>query len=255
MPKKPTVFNEDFTGIVIPDTHIPYHDYRAFNLVCDVIQSIQPTYLIILGDFADCYSVSSHSKDPRRINSLHEEISYVRENLQYLEACAGKAKKVFIKGNHENRLERYLQDKAPELYDLVQQSDVFGLHAHQWEVVEYRESIKIGNIWFTHDIGLAGIHSTYQSLRMCQHNLIIGHNHRMNYHVQSNTTGTPHVGASFGWLGDVTQIDYMHKLVAMASWTLGFGWIRHDAATNLTIPTPIPILDYHCWVEGQKFSG
>ena len=245
---------KDFTAIVIPDVHIPYHDVKAFELVCTVIEDRQPHYVVVMGDFADFYSVSSHSKDPRRIQQLDEEIEFVRENLRFLESCAPNAHKIFIHGNHENRLERYLEQKAPELYTIFKKSDIMGLREHGWKEVPYKDSIKIGTIHFTHDVGKAGIHSTWQSLKACQHNIIIGHNHRMNYHVSSNTTGTQHVGASFGWLGDVDQIDYMHKMVAKSNWVLGFGWLRHSREDQLTIPTPVPIINYTCWVEGTRYK-
>ena len=62
-------------------------------------RGFKPQTIVSIGDFADCYAVSSHSKDPRRIADLEDEIGNVREGLDELDALNAK-EKIFIEGNH-----------------------------------------------------------------------------------------------------------------------------------------------------------
>lgn len=241
--------------LFIPDTHAPYHDLRAWKLVMKVARYYAPVTTIILGDFIDNYRISSYSKDPRRLGSLSDELQIAARMLRGLEAVSPKGSRIYVEGNHEYRLHRYLCDKAPEIYELVVAADSLGLRQHHWNVVPYKSDIDLGKIFITHDVGQAGIHSTRQAMHSYQDNVIIGHNHRMDYHVQANAKGVPHIGASFGWLGDVTQVDYMHQMKARSNWALGFGWARIHPVTKCVYVVPVPLVNYTCCVEGKYFHG
>ena len=65
----------------VPDTHVPYHDQSAFKIALKAIDRFQPDILVILGDFADFYSVSAHDKSPNRVAFLQDEIKEVRQCL------------------------------------------------------------------------------------------------------------------------------------------------------------------------------
>jgi hypothetical protein len=77
-----------------------------------------------------------------------------------------------------------------------------------------------------------------------------GNTHRISYMVEGNAKGESHVGASFGWLGDVTKTDYMHKVKANRDWALGFGigYLRPDGIVHIV---PVPIIKYSCIIEGE----
>ena len=65
----------------VPDTHVPYHDDKAFKLTLKAIRKFAPDILVVLGDFADFYSVSSHDKSPDRRILLNDELKAVRKAL------------------------------------------------------------------------------------------------------------------------------------------------------------------------------
>jgi len=73
------------------------------------------------------------------------------------------------------------------------------------------------------------------------------------YVVEGTALGNePKVAASFGWLGDVERIDYMHRAKARAGWALGFGFGTYQPKTGFMYLTPVPILpDYSCCIHGQ----
>lgn len=183
------------------------------------MEAWKPDVLISMGDIADCLSISTFGKDPTREKTFDAEVDDVREGLRELEGLAGRL--IFIEGNHEDRLRRYLQEKAPELFAFINTQKLFELQ--HWEFVPYKSSIQIGKLWCTHDVGSVGRYAVFRAADTFQHPVVVSHTHRMCYIVEGNATGEHAPAASFGWMGDVEQLDYMHKVKAKRDWTLGFG--------------------------------
>ncbi len=239
--------------LFIPDTHVPYHDKDAFNLMLKAGKAFKPNHVIILGDFADFYGVSSHSKDPNRALKLKEEIEATKEALNQVIALGAK-NNVFVSGNHEDRLERYLRDKAPELFNFISIPKILELKEKGFKYTPYKQAYKIGKLNVTHDTGVAGRYAHYKALDTFQHNIIIGHTHRIGYCIEGDAQGQRHLGAQLGWLGDVNEIDYMHQVKARKEWSLGFGTGHMDTKTGVVYVTPIPIINGTCLIEGELIT-
>jgi predicted phosphodiesterase len=236
--------------LLIPDVHVPYHDHDAFALMMKAAKAFKPDHAIILGDFIDCYAVSSHSKHPDRSLKLKEEVEGTKAALDLIKSLGAK-NNVFIAGNHEDRLERYLKDKAPELFNFINIQNILELKEKGFKYVPYKQSYRIGKLNLTHDTGNAGRFAHYKSLDTFQHNVIIGHTHRLGYAVEGNAQGERHLTAMLGWLGDVEQVDYMHRVKAVKDWTLGFGIGYMDTKTDIVYVVPIPIIKNTCLIEGK----
>lgn len=239
--------------LFIPDTHAPYHDKKALALITEqILPEVEFDGIVIKGDFYDCYAISDYRKDPRRERSLRRELMLARDARKPFDDYPFK-RRVFVKGNHEWRLERYLETYAPALYEEVMERDLLGLA--DWEVVEYMQDMQLGKLNVTHDIGYAGLTSTRKTLIDYQDNVVIGHNHMMQYFVEGNAKGITHVGASFGWLGDLKKVDYKHQMKARKEWVLGFGIGTLKKSNGYMYLKPCPILhDYTCEVDGRIFQ-
>lgn len=237
--------------LFVSDTHSPYEDKRAFDLMLKAGKAFKPDIVVIQGDFADFYSVSSHSKNPNRQRNLEFEVNAVRARLRQLEAL-GASKNIYVSGNHEDRLERYLMDKAPELFNVVTIPEVLGLK--DWTYVPYKSDIAIGKLYITHDTGSAGRNAVFNNLNAYQSNVTCGHTHRLAYVVEGNAKGKAHVSATFGWLGDTKKVDYMHRVKAARDWALGFG-IGYLLETGVVHITPIPIVNYGVMLEGKYYKS
>lgn len=240
--------------LVVPDTHAPYHDEDAWQLMLDVARDLKPETIVCIGDLADFYSVSAHSKDPARRASLKDEVAVVRQKRAELDAL-GASRKVFCEGNHEYRLARYLQDKAPELFDVIDVPNVLELTANGWEFIPYRNHKRRGAVHYTHDVGSAGRYAAFRALDTYQHSNITGHTHRLVYIVEGNAVGESKLSASFGWLGDVEQIDYMHRAKAKKDWSLAFGAGYEDQQTGHAFLIPVPIVEYRCVWNGKLYKA
>lgn len=236
--------------LFVPDVHVPYEDKKAFALMLKAAKRFKPDHLVILGDFIDCYSVSSHSKDPTRSLKLKAEVDEAKAALAKL-AALGAKNNVFIAGNHSDRLTRYLQDKAPELYNFISIPKILQLKEMGFRYVPYKEHYKLGKLSMTHDVGVAGRYAHYKALDTFQSSIITGHTHRIGYAVEGDSRGNRHLTAMFGWLGDVEEIDYMHKVKAKKDWSLGFGIGYLHESTGIVYVIPVPIVNYTCVIEGN----
>ena len=242
--------------LILPDTHVPYHDKRAWDLALKVGQAIKAKHVIHLGDLADCYAISAHSKNPARTSErrMKFEVEAVQAAVREMNSV-GAANRIFTEGNHEDRLPRYLADKAPDLYDLesLQPRALFGFAG--WTYKKYREDHRLGKLYIVHDIGYAGRYAAQRVLDTYQHNVVSGHTHRLSYIVEGNAAGESHVSATFGWLGDARAADYMHRVKAMRDWQLGFGVGWLDTKTTHVYLQPVPIVKYKCVVGGKEYSS
>ncbi len=214
---------------------------RACNL-------FRPDMLVILGDFIDCYSVSDHSKDPNRARLLDREVAATNVLLDQLDALRIK-ERIYVSGNHEDRLERYLMNKAPELFNMVRVEELLRLKSRGWKYVPYKQDVQIGKLYITHDTDAAGSNAHQKSMDAYQTNVVIGHTHRIGYAIEGNAQGKPHVGAMFGWLGDFNSVDYMKRIKARRYWShgAGIGYMEPNGTVHLR---PIPFINNSCVIEG-----
>lgn len=233
--------------LFVPDCHVPYHDKKAFSLMLKAGRLLEPDYVIVLGDFADFYSVSSHSKNPDRLQSLEQEVNGVRKCLRSLEDL-GARNNVFVAGNHEDRLERYLADRAPELFDSITIPGVLGL-SQKWKFVKYKTEYRLGKINVTHDVGSSGSTAHRRAMDVYHSSVVIGHTHIIEYTVRGRAIGSPILGTSFGWLGDFDAVDYMHKAKAKSTWAHGFG--VGFMSGGVVHAQPVPIVNGTCCVLGK----
>lgn len=234
--------------LILPDAHCPYHDRMILEdlIIGEVLPRYKPYGVIILGDWFDNYSISRFVKNPTRLRGLQKELEIGFKLLKPFEDCGAKDL-VFIEGNHENRLPKFLAERAPEVYEIV--LDWWAKRFKEWKYVQYMEDTTIGKLFITHDVGRCGEHSTKQSLHDYQDNVVIGHNHLLDYIVRANAHGKAHVGASFGWLGDTDKIDYRHRMKCRKDWVHGMGTmvLRDDGIVHVT---PHPVVKKSVEIDG-----
>lgn len=239
--------------LLIPDVHHPYADKNAWDLMLKAAKEFKPQHAIILGDFADFYGISSYDKKPERSLKLKEEMDAAKLALDQVKALGAK-NNVFIAGNHEDRLERYLMSSAPELFDFISIPKILELKEKGFKYVPYKQAYKIGKLNITHDAGNAGRYAHYKALDVFQHNIVIGHTHRIGFAVEGDASGNRHITAQLGWLGNVEEIDYMHQVKARKDWSLGFGIAYLDPKTGTVYVVPVPIVKNTCLIEGKLIT-
>lgn len=240
--------------LVCPDVHAPYHSEEAFDCFLRVAKGWKPDGCVVVGDFADFCEVSSHPKDPKRRIPFSLEVAGVNKALDRLDAALGRnCWGVYLQGNHETRLERFVADKAPVLHGVVKSWDeLLKLQERGWEVIPYKESLEIGALRITHDIGRAGVNSARASLLDAGANIIFGHTHRLIVHYQGQLYGNPHVGLTCGWLGDPMAIDYRHRDAVRRDSIHGFS-VVHMLDNGTFWAQAVPIIEGRAVVDGVLY--
>lgn len=238
--------------LIIEDNHHPFHDIRAWNLMLKVAKAFKPDILVHTGDHMDCYAISDHDKraDPR---GFEWEVDESLGGLDQLEAL-GATDYYFVAGNHEFRIERYMM-KHPELGGLLSTPKLLDLKRRGWRYTPYREHVKIGKVYFTHDVESHSRLHKFKALGVYQTSVVTGHDHRLVYVVEGNALGEVKLSCGFGWLGDATQADYRNMHLTRTQWSLGFGAGYIDTKTGYNYLIPVPIIDYSCMLEGKVYRG
>jgi len=114
---KPSLFDDDNyeRNLFMGCAHIPYHDKELHKVFIKFLKFFKPHKLWIMGDYLDWYHISKYIKNPRKSGKLQEDLDLAGEMLDELVSYADEV--LFMDGNHEDRLQRYLH-QYPELYGL-----------------------------------------------------------------------------------------------------------------------------------------
>lgn len=132
------------------DIHIPYHDPLAVGVTLKFLRAFRPDKLIVMGDVFDFYQFSAFDRNPARVRSLQNDLDEARVFLNQLESAVGPScERVYIEGNHEDRLRRYLWKRAPELASFaeLELAKLLKLEERDWQFFPYHDPVnRVGEI-------------------------------------------------------------------------------------------------------------
>lgn len=245
-------------ALIIPDTHRPFHDKRAYNLMLKVAKDLKPSEIVILGDYCDAYSLSSHSKDPRVFTMITDEVEDTLAGLDELDREFPSAQKVFIQGNHEWRLERYLCNQAPALFGVTDTRFLLKLNQRpKWTFIPYGPNqihrVLGSKLLARHEpIG----RTSEMTARKAMASMVFGHIHRIQMNYSVGIEGKQHVAYCPGWLGDKRKDLIFGYVKTHHDWQLGFSLVFVDDKTKFFYHCIIPILsNYTCVFQGKQYKG
>jgi predicted phosphodiesterase len=143
--------------LILSDLHFPFQDNDAIVGALKYGKEKGVDSIYINGDMLDFYQLSFHEKDPRK-TSIKTELEMGREFFAMLRRDFPECAIYYIQGNHENRMERYLRVKAPELLDVEEfRLDVL-LRMAEYGVVEvpYTSKCYFGKLLVEHGDKMRG---------------------------------------------------------------------------------------------------
>jgi len=116
--------------------------------------------LIINGDFCDFFRLSKFRKDVNVVQ-FREEIDMVLETLKVIRDIFKDGSIYFKEGNHEERLESYLQVRAPELLGIAKFTlrEILNLDDLGIEYIGEKRPLKIDHLYIIH--GHEFVYSSY----------------------------------------------------------------------------------------------
>jgi hypothetical protein len=238
--------------LIVPDCHhrTPTEgvDRTAWHVLLAAGRRFKPHRIIVLGDFLDMFSTSQHRKDPNRNALLEIELATGNKALDELDALGAKHRH-FLEGNHEENLRRYLMDRAPALFNVVDIPSLLRLDDRGWTWTPYRTHLKIGKAYYVHDTGSAGPLAHIRSRDAFSACVVQGHTHHAGVSYAGTARGTAHVGIASGWLGKFADADYTHDIQRRRSWVHAFtlGYKQPNGVTHFQL---VPIINGRALVEG-----
>lgn len=247
-------------ALIIPDCHRPYHHKKAYNLMLKVALDLNPDEIVILGDYADFYAVNGHGKHPGMQDLLLTEIEGndgINAGLDELDKLFPDAKKVYIEGNHEYRLERYITKNAPMLFGVTQWDYLFELNRRpNWTAIHYGPSqmyrILNSHLYARHEP--LSMSSAKASAKNSLCNLVYGHIHRIEEAHIVAMTGENYCNFSVGWLGDQRKTE-VFGYARNPQWALGFGVVYVNPHSKCFYRHKIHILEnMTCVFNGKLYK-
>jgi len=245
------------TSLIIPDVHIPFHDRRAYELTLVVAATISVDEVVLLGDYADFYGVSSYAKDPGIGIRLDQEVREVNKHLDELQDLLPNADIVYIEGNHESRLTRYIQGKCPELYGVADVPKLLNLKERGIKWIPYGpgQMYKVAgsHLIARHEPMGGGEYPAGSTVKKAGASVIFGHTHRIQEFQTVTIDGCNYRGINAGCLVDVSS-PVMQYVQSHHQWALGFN-IVHSLSDRTFFANSVHIIDYKCVVNGELFCG
>lgn len=199
----------------------------------EIASTVQINEIVLLGDYADFYPVSRHDKNPKVNHHLVEEIESVNEGLDQLDKLWPDAKKVYLEGNHEIRLENYISQKAPALFGVTELKFLFLLHQRpNWIFQNFGRMQAypiLGSQLFARHRPLAT--NPKSGLLRAMVSYVYGDIHKIEEAHAVGLDYQSYVGFCPGWLGDQSKLpfDYMQT---PPQWDLGFAFVSIDSHKN-----------------------
>lgn len=242
--------------LCISDAHIP------FNLPVSIYKnySRRVDTIIVNGDLLDCFSCSSYPKK-FKVN-LDEELILGREYISELIELIRPKKIVFIMGNHEYRMQRYVSDKLTnELFSVIP-TDPLGMIINDgFDVNDARNKIKTfycsirdmyadmdleiiydadwwykeGNVIFAHPLSYSSgmLKTTEKAMNFFLHTdrtftgLVLGHTHKIGSFVQGGIKMYEQ-----GCVCDLDKLDYNNGKLVIPNQN-GYMYICLDNSGNI----------------------
>lgn len=235
----PESYAEDFSNfnisqsktLILSDLHIPYHDNQAIELALQYGVDKGANCILINGDMIDFYPISRFEKDPRQ-RSIKQEFDAVRQFLKYLRSKFPLARIVFKLGNHDERWEKWLIVKAPELLDMeeFQLEVILGFAELGIEIVKNKRPITIGKLIVLHGhevFGTGGVNPARAIFTKTLESVLVGHYHRTSQHSEPSMSGHTFSAVSQGCLCGLNP-----AFMPINKWNLGFSFCELQIKTG-----------------------
>jgi hypothetical protein len=96
----------------------PFHDEAAMNVFVEVCKSYQPDKIQILGDFLDLASQGRFAQEAAFAQTTQEALNAGHRFLATLRAVCPDAEIVVIEGNHDKRMQNFIEANAIAAFGL-----------------------------------------------------------------------------------------------------------------------------------------
>jgi predicted phosphodiesterase len=213
---------------VFSDIHVPYHSISCITAALNFCKKEKPDALLLNGDTIDCHRLSRFIKDPKKRN-FKLELDTFKKLFEIFEKEL-KCKIYFKVGNHEERYEHFLYEKAGELVGIEEFTfeNIIKARARGIEIISDKRPMQIGGLWGIHGHEyIGGISAPVNPARglflKSKVSCFQGHNHQSSEHTEPTLSGKMVTTWSLGCMSELHP-QYM----PLNKWNHGFGMIDVD---------------------------
>lgn len=225
--------------LILSDLHIPYHDAAAISVAVSIGEDVKPDRIDLLGDIIDNRTLSTKFKSlpkQQRFETLEGELEPTREFLRRLRSRFPKAEIVYHEGNHEHRLQRWVDEYAPAIRGLISFGGLLGLDTLNIGHRPYGHLERVGSLRVTHG-SIVRSKSGTSALGMLDKygcNVLCGHTHRLSAVYETNGRAT--IGA---WENGCLCRLAQHYTIGPNNWQQGFSIVEHHGKRFTVEQVPI----------------
>lgn len=209
------------------DIHCPYHNIPALSAAIKWGKTVDPDTILLGGDVIDCHQLSDYVKDVDK-RSFATELQIFSELIAVIRLQFPKAKIVFKEGNHEERYDRFLAQKAGELKGIPEfiLENIIRKRIGDVDYIGQKRIIKAGDLNIIHGHEFKGGISTPVNIARglflkAKVSCMQGHNHASSEHSESDMNGKLTTTWSVGCLSELHPA-YM----PLNKWNHGFSFIE-----------------------------
>jgi len=213
---------------IFSDIHVPYHSIDCITAAIDFCKKEKPDALLLNGDTIDCHRLSRFIKDPKKRN-FALELDTFKELFNVFEREL-KCKIYFKVGNHEERYEHFLYEKAGELVGIEEFTfeNIITARARGIEIIADKRPMKMGGLWGIHGHEyIGGISAPVNPARglnlKAKVSCFQGHNHQTSEHTEPTLGGKMVTTWSLGCMSELHPA-YM----PLNKWNHGFAMVDID---------------------------
>lgn len=213
---------------IFSDIHVPYHSIECITAAIDYVKKEKVDALLLNGDTIDCFRLSRFIKDPRKRN-FKLELDTFKALIEVFQNEL-KCKIYFKLGNHEERYEHFLFEKAKELVGIeeFEFENIIKARANGIEVISDKRVIKMNELNGIHGHEyVGGITAPVNPARGLylrgKVSCFQGHNHQTSEHTEPTMDGKMITTWSIGCMSELHPA-YM----PLNKWNHGFAVVELD---------------------------
>lgn len=222
--------------LVLSDVHVPYHDTSAVQAALKQADEMNPDCVLLNGDIIDFMGVSKWQTNPAMRDTVGE-VERAKQFLFHIRQRYPKARLIYKKGNHEERLDFYIWRKCPELWGLpgLTLSQVLEMDAIGCELISDQRIIETGklNILHGHEFprGMSSPVNPARGYFLRGHECMLGgHYHRSSEHTEDTMKGRAVTTWSAGCLCGLHP-----EYARLNKWNHGFAFVEVESDGNFQV--------------------
>ena len=253
---------------VIGDIHGPWVDDRAVDLFLYIVKDLKISHLILNGDILDFYNINAHGpKDPDVQTSLEDELNWGVNFMERLRKELPKVEIIYIFGNHEFRLDRFIMKNAPAFWNMLRLEKMLQLKRFDIKWIPYNERYKVGNtsLFIQHSPPSYSDNAASVAMgRKMDEDHIWNCSHRTDMVARTGSSGKVYTSYLNGWFGskkimheNFKAMPENRKVFSFTKnherWNTSFCLVSTDKKEHHV--EQVLVKNYSCSVGGVVYNG